>query len=256
MSAILRKAKRLLNGTANLARGYNLYVNREKLRLIDQTFSIVAPDASSFADLGGVWRVNAAYARYIIKRYPVERGVLVDTDYPGWLMKRLRRIPRLDVISGDFASPAAVSAVGKVDIAIFFDVLLHQANPHWDDVLSLYAKSTDCIVIYNQQYVAGSKSIRLTDLPLEEYTTLTSERRAEFYKQVYSHRDEIHPGYQKPWGDIHSIAQWGITDADLREHMASLGYTERYFRNYGRFLDLPAFENHAFIFARKRRLPA
>ena len=247
----LRKTKRLFRNTPNLARGYNLYVNRDKLRLIDHTFTAVSRDARSFADLGGVWRVNAAYTRYILKRYPVERAVLVDTDYPEKLKRRLNRILNLKLIAGDFADQTMPATVGQVDVVLFFDVLIHQANPDWDEVLARYAKYADCVVIYNQQYVLGSESIRLTDLPLDEYTTLTSDRRAEFYKYVYAHKNEIHPKYKRPWGDIHTISQWGITDADLRQHMASLGYVEKCFRNYGSFLDLPAFENHAFVFLRE-----
>jgi hypothetical protein len=46
------------------------------------------------------------------------------------------------------------------------------------------------------------------------------------------------------------LRQWGITDTDLRNVMHRLGYDEVFFRNFGRFSDLPAFENHAFIFKR------
>ncbi|MCK5573360.1 MAG: hypothetical protein KAJ12_11400, partial [Bacteroidetes bacterium] len=108
----LRKTKRLFRNTPNLARGYNLYVNRDKLRLIDHTFTAVSRDARSFADLGGVWRVNAAYTRYILKRYPVERAMLVDTDYPEKLKRRLNRILNLKLIAGDFADQTMPATVG------------------------------------------------------------------------------------------------------------------------------------------------
>ena len=32
--------------------------------------------------------------------------------------------------------------------------------------------------------------------------------------------------------------------------MKQLGFREVFYRNYGRFSDLPAFENHAFVFVR------
>jgi len=68
---------------------------------------------------------------------------------------------------------------------------------------------------------------------------------------VYEHASEVHPEYKKPWKDIHNIFQWGITDDDLRSTMDGLGYCEAHYKNHGRFSDLPAFENHAFIFVKK-----
>jgi hypothetical protein len=104
------------------------------------------------------------------------------------------------------------------------------------------------MVIYNQQWTQSPHSIRLLDLPLEEYTRVTSARRADVYRHVYSMGSALHPEYGKPWRDIHNIAQWGITDGDLREVLRTCGYREVHFENFGRFLGLPAFENHAFIF--------
>jgi hypothetical protein len=62
--------------------------------------------------------------------------------------------------------------------------------------------------------------------------------------------NELHPVYRKPWPDIHNIFQWAITDQDLRNVMTRLGFQEVYFRNHGRFSNLTAFENHAFVFLR------
>jgi hypothetical protein len=247
---IARKVSRAVRNIPNLFQGYNLYVNRDKLRLIDITFRDLFPEAKSFADLGGVWRVNAAYTIHTLKRCGAQRGVLVDTDYPDGLKEKVRKYPQLTVVEGDFGLAATAKAVGDVDVTYLFDVLLHQANPDWDDVLSLYANSTRCFVIYNQQFIRGDDAVRLTDLPFKEYVELTSDYRYELQRYVYDHKAEMHPQYNKPWGDIHNIAQWGITDRALRSTMADLGYKEVHFSNHGRFLDLPAFENHAFVFCR------
>ncbi len=232
----------------NLWQGYNIYVNRDKFDLIDAAFKEISPGARSFADLGGVWKVNAAYTAYTIKKFPIDRAVLVDTDVPPALLSRLRRHPKLEVIQDDFASPPVVERVGKVDVILLFDVLLHQANPDWDSILERYSNRCSCFVIYNQQFVRGEETIRLTDLPLDEYIALTSDQAEELIHQVYGHRDEIHPRFGKPWKDIHNIAQWGITDGSLRQTMVRLGFREVFYRNYGMFLNLPAFEDHAFIF--------
>jgi hypothetical protein len=153
-------------------------------------------------------------------------------------------------VRGDFSQKEILHSVGAVDIAYFFDVLLHQANPSWNQVLSLYSSSVKCIVIYNQQYIRSQTSLRLTQLPLEEYITLTPRSRENTYRYAYAHAKELHPIYQKPWLDIHNIFQWGITDNDLRSVMTTLGFREVHFKNCGQFSNLRAFENHEFIFVR------
>ena len=249
-SSLARKLGIGFRNLPNLLQGYNIYVNRDKLRLIDLTFTQLSPGAKSFADLGGVWKVNGAYAVHTIKKFRVERGVLVDTNYPAKVSSELEQYATLQVLQGDFADPAIVEKVGKVDVVFLFDVLLHQANPDWDEVLARYAAQCSCFLIYNQQFVRGEETLRLTDLPFEKYIELASDHAGEFTRYVYDHADQIHPEHKKPWKDIHNITQWGITDRGLREAMARLGFKEVFYRNYGTFIDLPAFENHAFVFVR------
>ena len=234
----------------NVLRGYNIHVDSQKLRLIDRAFTSMKPAARSFADLGGVWKVDAAYSLYTLRVHDAERGVIVDTDYPQTLVQKLGRVSQLRVLNGDFADQKVVDQVGPVDVVFFFDVLLHQANPNWDQVLRIYARVARCIVIFNQQYISSEVSIRLTDLPLDKCLELVPRGREAIYQEAYEHKGEIHPTYGKLWGDIHNIFQWGITDRDLRSVMGSLGFTESYYCNYGMFSTLPAFENHAFIFTR------
>ncbi len=247
---ITRKIRKLLKNCPALLMGYNSYVDADKLRLIDKTFQSIRPEARSFADLGGVWKVNAAYSRYTLRKHKPERGVLVDTDFPSRLYEKLVRTKGLETIHGDFGAEEILARIGQVDVAYFFDVLLHQANPSWDFILKRYSSICPCFVVFNQQFVEGEGTIRLTDLPLEEYLRIAPRGRDHVYRHVYQHANEIHPAYGKPWRDIHNIFQWGITDKGLRAQMEKLGYRERFFANYGQFSDLPAFENHGFIFTR------
>jgi len=247
---IVRKLQKALRNVPNLFQGYNIYVNRDKLKLIDLTFREFKPHARSFADLGGVWKVDAAYSIHAMKKPRMEKGVLVDTHVPSPLRTLLGRFPNLQVIEGDFASNATVDAIGDIDVVFLFDVLLHQANPDWDEVLERYSPHCGCFVIYNQQYIRGSTTIRLTDLPFDEYIALASDHAMEVTQHVYDHPTEIHPQYRKPWKDIHNITQWGITDEGLRTTMERMGFQEVFYRNYGMFIDLPAFEDHAFVFTR------
>jgi hypothetical protein len=245
---ITRRLRKVLRNIPNLIHGYNIYVDADKLRLIDRVYRHEYPSAESFADLGGVWKVNAGYTLYTLKRQAVNRGILVDTDFPKGLRRKLSGVANLQVVQGDFTSQAVIDTIGHVDVVYLFDVLLHQANPAWDAVLSLYTSVASCLVIYNQQYPGSRYTVRLTDLPLEEYMRVAPRGREEFYRYVYAHADEIHPTYRKPWRDVHNIFQWGITDQDLRATMDRLGFREVYFRNYGAFSNLRSFENHGFIF--------
>ncbi len=250
-NSVQRKFQKALRNLPNLLHGYNIYVNRDKLNLIKLTFTELNPHAKSFADLGGVWKVNAAYSLYTIRNFQISRGILIDTDYPQTIRTRLSKYRNLQTVRGDFSDPSIIQAVGQVDIVFFFDVLLHQANPDWDQVIERYSTNCSCFVVYNQQYVRGQETIRLTDLPLEEYLDLTSDHGEDITRYIYKHKEEIHPTYKKPWRDIHNITQWGITDRGLRETMSRLGFKEVFYKNYGMFINLPAFENHAFVFIRK-----
>jgi hypothetical protein len=145
-----------------------------------------------------------------------------------------------------------IAGIGSVDVVYFFDVLLHQANPHWHEVLRTYSQVCRCMIIYNQQWIQSSSSIRLTDLPVDEYLRTVPGGRQEYYREYFERRDEIHPKFQKRYIDIHNMWQWGITDDDLRSTMIQLGFREAQYANFGRFADLISFENHAFVFMRDR----
>lgn len=247
----LQRLRKFIRNAPNLFSGYNIYVDTDKLRLIDTAFTKVIPSARSFADLGGVWKVNAGYTRYTLRNHRIEKGFLVDTNFPSGLREQLAAYPNLSVIHGDFSAPETVAAVSAAEVVFFFDVLLHQANPDWNEIIARYAATARCFVIFNQQYIRSAATVRLTDMPLEEYLSVAPRRSDDVYRYVYEHAQEIHPQYAKPWKDIHNIFQWGITDNDLRAVMAGHGFHEAFFRNYGRFSNLPAFENHAFIFLKR-----
>ena len=255
ISSVLRKLKKGTQNLSSLFKGYNIYVNPDKLNLINLAFRKYYPEATSFADLGGVWKVNAAYSRYTMKKFQIKRGVLVDTTIPEPLAQTLQRYQNLQLLWGDFGHPSVIDAIGSVDVILLFDVLLHQANPDWDQIIEHYANKCSCFIIYNQQYIRGEQSVRLTDLPIDEYKEIASDHAEELTQYVYEHKNEIHPEYGKPWKDIHNITQWGITDNSLRKLMNRLGFKEVFYKNYGMFINLSAFEEHAFIFIKDHSCP-
>ena len=249
---VVHKLGKIVRNAPNLLHGYSIFVDTDKLRLINYIYRSLVPNAKSFIDLGGVWKVNGAYSLYTLRKHRLANGTIVDTDFSTRLRQKLEQTSRLRVVVGDFSRQDIIKTLGTVDVAYFFDVLLHQANPSWDQILSAYASVSSCFVVYNQQYVGDEHSIRLTHLPLDQYLKMTPPSGEQLNRYAYEHATELHPVYQKPWLDIHNIFQWAITDGDLCDVMGRLGYHQVHFCNYGRFSNLRMYENHAFVFVRNQ----
>ncbi len=220
----------------------------EKIDIIDQAFPSLG--IQSFADLGGVWRVEGAYTFHALDRHNIEDAKLVDTHPTQKVIDKARAYPQLQLIKGNFGEQSIADQVGVVDAVLLFDVLLHQVAPDWDAILEMYGKNVRTLIIYNQQWTGPGSTVRLLDLGEEEYFhNVPHNPRQENYKNLFGRLDEIHPDHNRPWRDVHHIWQWGITDDDLESKIAELGFSLVYKKNCGKFGRLPNFENHALIFA-------
>lgn len=223
---------------------------QEKIDLIDRAFSSLGIE--SFADLGGVWRVEGAYTFHALDKHKVKDAALVDTHLTPNVVERAKKYPQLRLINGNFGNQTVVDQVDKVDAVLLYDVLLHQVSPDWDGILEMYAKNVPTFLIYNQQWTGSEQTVRLLDLGEEEYfRNVPHNRRQPNYKHLFEKLDQKHPDHDRTWRDVHHIWQWGITDAALESKMSDLGYELKYKKNCGRFGRLPNFENHAFIFVRR-----
>jgi hypothetical protein len=208
-------------------------------------------DVKSFADLGGVWRVEAGYTFYALQKYRIERAFLVDTNFTNAVIERKSSYPTLQLIEGNFGEERVAQRIGSVDIVMFFDTLLHQVSPDWDEVLEMYASRASCFLILNQQFTASEKTVRLLDLGEAEYfRNVPHTRDEEPYKSVFQSPYEMHRQHKRINRDIHNIWQWGITDDDLIAKMRLLGFKMQFYKNAGKFAYLENFESHAFVFAR------
>ncbi|BBZ40927.1 hypothetical protein MCNS_39900 [Mycobacterium conspicuum] len=222
-------------------------IDRDKVDIVDQAFSSFG--AQSFADLGAVSPPEAGYTFYALDKYPIQRAVLVDTDITPTVMDRTEKYPQLRAINGDYGSRAVVDQVDRVDAIFLFDVLLHQVSPDWDDLLEMYAKNVRLIAIYNRQWTGSETTVRLLDLGEEEYfRKVPADPAEEPYKNLFAKLDQKHPYADRPWRDVSSIWQWGITDDDLESTAARLGFRLLYKKWCGRLNE--HFENQAFIFCR------
>lgn len=221
-----------------------------KLELID--LALTELKAHSFADLGGVWGVNGGYTFYALEKHKLlTNAILVDTHPTNEMTERSKNFPQLKFIQGNFGDKRIVDEVGQVDAIFLFDVLLHQVAPNWDEVLELYAHQTRCMVIFNQQWIGTSSTVRLLDLGENEYfQNVPHNRHESTYRMLFQKLHEKHPDHDRVWKDVHHIWQWGITDLDLKNKLESLGFRLQYSKNCGQFGKLANFENHAYIFTK------
>jgi len=225
-------------------------LNQEKIDLFD--FAWRKFGIKSFADLGGVWKVDGGYTFYALYNYPIERALLVDTDFTEKVFQRAGSFPALKLIQGNFGSEEVAQKIGSVDAVMFFDTLLHQVDPDWDQVLEMYAWRAKYFLIFNQQFTASETTVRLLDLPEDEYfNNVEVDKKQDPYKELYRRLSEIHLQHKRPYRDIHNIWQWGITDVDLIAKMKGLGFELQSYKNVGTFGGWKNFENHAFVFSRR-----
>lgn len=217
-----------------------------KKRVIDVAFG--RADTRSFADLGGVWAVDAGYTFYALERHRPGRAVLVDEDITSPVRARAGRHANLNLLERNFGEIDPAAELGSVDAVFMFDVLLHQVAPNWDELLGRYAEVTRDFLIVNPQFVESETSVRLLELGRERYTELVPQQANE--EQIWERFNDFDKSRGRLFRDVHNIWQWGIVDEDLRVRMEALGFELVYFENAGQWRDLPAFENHAFVFTR------
>lgn len=232
----------------SIVKGYSNF-NYEKQLIIDYLFDNFGKQ-NSFLDLGGIWRVDGAYSKYILDQYPECRGNMIDYQIPEVSsIKSSKYKGRMSLIDGHFCDEDHLGKIDSVDFILMFDILLHQVEPNWSDVLKLYADKTTFFVIYNQQWVASKNTIRLLDLGKDDYfLNVPHESSHPTYQRVFDSPDELHPTHNKPLRDIPDIWQWGITDNDLLKQMNDMGFEQVYYKDFGQYGNLKNFSDHGFIF--------
>lgn len=225
-------------------------LNPHKLDLINLTFQKIIPNAISFADLGGTWRVNGGYTFYTIDKYNIKSAFLVDTNINNLILSKTNEYKNLTLVNDNFGENTAIDQLGELDAIFLFDVLLHQVKPDWDEVLKRYSSICNCMVIFNPQFTNSENTLRLTDLGNEEYLENTPyDKDHPTYKSFLEKKNEItHYDPNRTIKDSHVLWQWGIVDKDLYAKMEDLGFSLQFYQNLGNFPNLNNFENHAFIF--------
>jgi hypothetical protein len=181
---------------------------------------------------------------------------MVDTDVTQSVLERQRRHSGLRIIQKNFGDPSMPDQIGKVDAVFFFDTLLHQVKPNWDEILQMYAAITKNLLIFNQQYINLPTTTRLLDLGRDEYfRNVPHAPNEEPYKTCFRDLDAIHPKHRRPYRDVHNIWQWGIVDTDLIACVNDLGFKMQFYKNCGQFGQLRNVENHSFVFSKSSAIP-
>ena len=216
-----------------------------KLRALEA--AVERTKATSFADLGAVWVVEGGYTFHALGLPGIERGTLVDTGITDHVRRKAKEHPGLRLLEGNFGDAEMAKRVGPVDVVVMNDVLHHQVNPDWDDVLRIYAPYTRAFVVVQPQWTGGSETIRLLDLGKETYLANMPPEQIEI---DFDNLHEIHPKYNRPVRDIHEIWQWGVTDADLQRAATELGFRLTYWEHGGQWRMLERFDNIAYVFVR------
>jgi len=228
-------------------------ISLDKKEIIDFTFRECSPKPKSFADLGGIWRVDGAYTFYAIQEYEIEKAYLIDTNFSDKFIKKSSNVSNLTTINNNFGNDDVIKKLGEVDAIFLFDVLLHQVNPNWDDILKMYSEKTNYFVISNPQWVSLGNTVRLLDLGKEEYfKNVPHTPDHPTYKLLFEKMYEVNEEHNRIWRDVHNVWQWGITDNNLIECLETLGFNQKFYKNCGRTGDLSNFENHSFIFKKTR----
>ncbi len=234
---------------AKLMYGYPIYFDRSKKRLIDTLFELADGDINIIADLGGIYKIHGAYSFYTIQKHHVDRVIQVDTELTQKYLDSCKTFNQITSLEMNFADANTVSKIQNVDAIYLFDVLLHQVDPDWNEVLELYSDKTKYFVIFNQMFNKTDKTIRLLDLGFDEYFQhVPFERDHPLSQNVINKTYELNPDHGKIWRDIHHIFQWGITVNDLIDKMKELNFELLYNEFLGKFSYSDSFDDHAFIF--------
>jgi len=237
---------------AKLMYGYPIYFDRAKKMLIDTLFELAEDDINTIADLGGIYKVHGAYSFYSIQKHHVSQAIQIDKELTKKYLDLSKKFNQITSLEMNFVDTNVVSQIKNVDALYLFDVLLHQVNPDWDEVLELYSDKTKYFVIFNQMFIKSKNTVRLLDLGFDEYFKhVPFEKEHPLNQNLTKKTYEMNPKHGKIWRDIHHVFQWGITVNDLIEILKKMNFELIYYKFWGKFSYSNSFDDYAFIFKKK-----
>lgn len=185
-----------------------------KRRLIDEVLPM-----ESLLDAGGMWGVHGSYALHAAT-HGARRVVLLDTlrtpEFEAWSPE----VPNLQFVQGDMNDAGVFTSFPRVETAICFEVLMHQAVP----LLTLHGLTS-----------AASRTIVLSVSVLPE-SAFPHPNGAFFLPGMpAAHHDALHPAPGNPVFKVfssdpasarsHSEWHWALSASLITSWMKYLGWS-------------------------------
>lgn len=182
--------------------------DNHKQKLIDLAYTNLPCHPKSFVDVGAVWGIDGAYTYYILETYGALSAYIVDQIITPEVIRQSRAFPQLTIHQGNIADDDFLKTIDQVDMVLLFDILLHQVNPNWWELLKMYASKCEHFLIFNPQYIKSDRTIRLLYLGVDQYfKTIPHNPDEPNYRELIEHPNQVHPILNRPWRDIHHIWQ-------------------------------------------------
>jgi len=173
----------------------------------------------SLLDAGGMWGVHGSYALHAAT-HGAERVVLLDTlrtpEFDAWSS----HVPNIAFVQGDMNDPGVFTSFPRVETAICFEVLMHQAVP----LYTLYGLTS-----------AASRTIVLSVSVLPEARFPFPNCGAFLPGIPARHQQELHPdpgdavfkifSAEPELARSNSEWHWGLTGSLITSWMKYLGWS-------------------------------
>ena len=164
----------------------------------------------------------------------------------------MKGVNNLLPLEGPLGLDATVEAVGKVDALIIFDVLLHQVNPNWDEFLKKWLRNASAAIIYNQNWVKTSDTVRFVDVGVEWYLrNVYFNNDEQRLRAWFDEHKQLNLEQGKPQRDIHNWWQFGIALTDLVRVARESGFSLRYLNSWNTYHNFPWIVDQGMIFIRE-----
>jgi hypothetical protein len=195
----------------------------ERIRVLGDPFKRDLIDrvlpTKSLLDAGGMWGVHGSYALHAAS-HGAECVVLVDTlrtpEFDAWSAE----VPNIRFIQGDLNDPGVFTSFPRVETAICFEVMMHQAVP----LLTLHALTS-----------AASRTVVLSVSVLPEARFPFPNCGVFLPGMPAAHQAALHPEPGNPVFNVFSKDpaaarsqcewQWGLTGSLITSWMKYLGWS-------------------------------
>lgn len=234
---------------------YKQQLDPVKVTLIDRALNR-APDIKISADLGACWGIDGGYSRYLLDHHKLDRAIIIDQHITDGTLAWAEQEPRAELVQGLFGNRTTIDKVGNVDLVIFFDVLLHQVAPDWNEVLEMWAPQTKYLLIHNPMWTVGTQTLRFPDHGFDWFKANVVYQHEGRLKDWFLKHNQFDIEQNKKKKDIHNFWQFGITPEDLTGTMDKLGFDCEISEHFKDRPKKPWIKNYGYLFKKRVKVEA